>query len=106
MELSGGFAGSLVGFGIPEYEAKRYEGQMLKGTESWLPFAAIHDDQTNSRQRRPLTSWCSGCCSLSRDVLREQKCCLGRLLFFANLMGLPTGRPVLSVCPSQYCSRL
>jgi hypothetical protein len=27
----GGFAGSLVGLGIPEYEAKRYEGQMLKG---------------------------------------------------------------------------
>ncbi len=27
----GGFAGSLVGLGIPEYQAKEYEGQMLKG---------------------------------------------------------------------------
>ena len=27
----GGFAGTLVGLGIPEYEAKRYEGQLLKG---------------------------------------------------------------------------
>ena len=27
----GGFAGSLVGMGIPEYEAKQYEGRLLKG---------------------------------------------------------------------------
>lgn len=27
----GGFAGSLVGMGIPEYEAKQYEGKLLKG---------------------------------------------------------------------------
>jgi hypothetical protein len=27
----GGFAGALVGVGIPEYEAKKYEGQLLKG---------------------------------------------------------------------------
>ena len=27
----GGFAGSLVGLGIPEHQAKEYEGQMLKG---------------------------------------------------------------------------
>jgi hypothetical protein len=27
----GGFAGSLVGMGIPEYEAKNYEGELLKG---------------------------------------------------------------------------
>jgi hypothetical protein len=27
----GGFAGSLVGMGIPEYEAKKYEGELLKG---------------------------------------------------------------------------
>lgn len=27
----GGFAGSLVGMGIPEYEAKKYEGALLKG---------------------------------------------------------------------------
>jgi hypothetical protein len=27
----GGFAGGLVGLGIPEYEAKRYEGRVTKG---------------------------------------------------------------------------
>src|ERR1700676_2384158 len=27
----GGFAGALVGLGIPEYEAKRYEGRVKKG---------------------------------------------------------------------------
>src|ERR1700736_4837106 len=27
----GGFAGALVGMGIPEYEAKRYEGRIQKG---------------------------------------------------------------------------
>ena len=28
---AGGLTGALVGLGIPEYEAKRYEGKMLKG---------------------------------------------------------------------------
>lgn len=27
----GGFTGALIGVGIPEYEAKRYEGRLLKG---------------------------------------------------------------------------
>ena len=27
----GGFAGALIGMGIPEYEAKRYEGRIQKG---------------------------------------------------------------------------
>jgi hypothetical protein len=27
----GGFAGALIGMGIPEYEAKRYEGRITKG---------------------------------------------------------------------------
>src|ERR1700726_1818906 len=27
----GGFAGALIGMGIPEYEAKRYEGRVRKG---------------------------------------------------------------------------
>jgi hypothetical protein len=27
----GGFSGALVGMGIPEYEAKKYEGRILKG---------------------------------------------------------------------------
>ena len=27
----GGFTGALIGMGIPEYEAKRYEGRLKKG---------------------------------------------------------------------------
>ena len=27
----GGFTGAMIGMGIPEYEAKRYEGRLLKG---------------------------------------------------------------------------
>ena len=27
----GGFTGALIGLGIPEYEAKRYEGRVQKG---------------------------------------------------------------------------
>jgi len=27
----GGFAGSLIAMGIPEYEARRYEGELVKG---------------------------------------------------------------------------
>jgi hypothetical protein len=27
----GGFTGALIGLGIPEYEAKRYEGRIQKG---------------------------------------------------------------------------
>jgi len=27
----GGFTGALIGMGIPEYEAKRYEGSLQKG---------------------------------------------------------------------------
>ena len=27
----GGFTGAMVGMGIPEYEAKRYEGRLQKG---------------------------------------------------------------------------
>jgi hypothetical protein len=42
----GGFAGSLVGMGIPEYDAKRYERELLKGGV----LVGVHcetDDETN-----------------------------------------------------------
>ena len=29
--MAGGVAGSLIGMGIPEYEAKRYEGRVKSG---------------------------------------------------------------------------
>src|SRR5580658_6961589 len=37
----GGLVGALVGMGIPEYEAKRFEGQIKAGGFSF-PFTAIH----------------------------------------------------------------
>lgn len=43
----GGFAGALIGLGIPEYEAKRYEGRMLKGGI----LVAIHCDTAEEIKR-------------------------------------------------------
>jgi hypothetical protein len=39
----GGIAGALVGLGIPEYEAKRYEGRIRKG--GYL--VSVHCDDSN-----------------------------------------------------------
>jgi hypothetical protein len=43
----GGFAGSLVGMGIPEYEAKKYEGRLLKGGI----LVAVHCDTEEQANR-------------------------------------------------------
>jgi uncharacterized membrane protein len=42
----GGLAGALVGFGIPEYEAKQYEGKIKNGNI----MISVHTD--DSRQRK------------------------------------------------------
>jgi len=42
----GGLAGALVGFGIPEYEAKQYEGKIKNGNI----LISVHAD--DSRQRK------------------------------------------------------
>jgi hypothetical protein len=39
----GGITGSLIGFGIPEYEAKRYEGRIKKGGI----LVSVHCDDSN-----------------------------------------------------------
>jgi uncharacterized protein (DUF111 family) len=39
----GGIAGSLIGVGIPEYEAKRYEGRIKKGGI----LISVHCDDSN-----------------------------------------------------------
>jgi len=39
----GGFAGALIGLGIPEYEAKRYEGRVRKGGILLSVHADDHD---------------------------------------------------------------
>jgi hypothetical protein len=43
----GGMTGALVGMGIPEYEAKRYEGQ-IKGGRVLI---AVHSDDSNETDR-------------------------------------------------------
>ena len=42
----GGLAGALVGFGIPEYEAKQYEGKVKNGNI----MISVHTE--DSRQRK------------------------------------------------------
>ena len=43
----GGIAGALVGMGIPEYEAKRYEGKMKEGRV----LLSVHTDDSTERDR-------------------------------------------------------
>jgi hypothetical protein len=44
---AGGLTGALIGMGIPEYEAKRYEGK-VKGGNILL---SVHTDDSNQRER-------------------------------------------------------
>jgi hypothetical protein len=43
----GGLTGALVGMGIPEYEAKRYEGRVTKGGI----LLSVHSDDSDWTQR-------------------------------------------------------
>jgi hypothetical protein len=43
----GGIAGALIGMGIPEYEAKRYEGQVKNGGI----LLSVHSDNSDSTRR-------------------------------------------------------
>ena len=43
----GGIAGALVGLGIPEYEAKRYEGKVKDGNI----LISVHTDNSNEAKR-------------------------------------------------------
>src|SRR5882724_2264737 len=44
---AGGLAGALVGLGIPEYEAKRYEGKIREGNI----LISVHTDDGNEVNR-------------------------------------------------------
>jgi Protein of unknown function (DUF3341) len=44
---AGGVTGALVGMGIPEYEAKRYEGKIKDGNI----LMSVHTDDSNERDR-------------------------------------------------------
>jgi hypothetical protein len=67
----GGFAGSLVGLGIPEYEAKQYEGQMLKGRI----LVSVRCDTTEQTDRAKAILGASGAqdVATSREVSSETK---------------------------------
>lgn len=43
----GGLTGALIGMGIPEYEAKRYEGKIKDGNI----LMSVHTDDSNERER-------------------------------------------------------
>jgi hypothetical protein len=43
----GGIAGALIGLGIPEYEAKRYEGKIKEGNV----LISVHTDNSTERSR-------------------------------------------------------
>jgi hypothetical protein len=43
----GGFTGALIGLGIPEYEAKRYEGHLQKGAI----LVSVHCDTSEEIKR-------------------------------------------------------
>src|SRR5437867_5826976 len=43
----GGLTGALIGMGIPEYEAKRYEGRILKGSI----LLSVHSDNSDWTKR-------------------------------------------------------
>ena len=43
----GGITGALIGFGIPEYEAKRYEGKLKEGNL----LISVHADDSTERDR-------------------------------------------------------
>ena len=43
----GGVTGALIGFGIPEYEAKRYEGKIKEGNV----LISVHADNGTERER-------------------------------------------------------
>jgi uncharacterized membrane protein len=42
----GGIAGALVGFGIPEYEAKQYEGKLKSGNI----LISVHTEDSKARE--------------------------------------------------------
>ncbi|MGA7171672.1 MAG: DUF3341 domain-containing protein [Candidatus Sulfotelmatobacter sp.] len=67
----GGFAGSLVGLGIPEYEAKRYEGQMLKNG-ILVAVRCGTDDQTTRAKDVLMTSGAQDV-AVSREMSSENK---------------------------------
>jgi hypothetical protein len=52
----GGITGALIGAGIPEYEAKRYEGRLTKGSI----LVSLHCDKTEEIAHAKEIMGCTG----------------------------------------------
>jgi hypothetical protein len=56
-----GIAGALIGMGIPEYEAKRYEGRVKDGGI----LLSVHSDSSDSTKRAKLILEATGAQDIS-----------------------------------------
>lgn len=52
----GGFTGALIGMGIPEFEAKRYEGRLQKGGILLSVHCATSDEIKRAKQALKMTN--------------------------------------------------
>lgn len=57
----GGIAGALIGMGIPEYEAKRYEGRVKNGGI----LLSVHSDSSDSTKRAKMILEATGAQDIS-----------------------------------------
>ena len=69
----GGLTGALVGMGIPEYEAKRYEGKIKEGNI----LISVHSENSQERKRAKDIFECAGAHDISsteeESVSKEQR---------------------------------
>ena len=54
--VAGGTTGALIGLGIPEYQAKRYEGRMRKGCWPWRRCFGASQGQSQGQRRHAPSS--------------------------------------------------
>ena len=70
---AGGLTGALIGMGIPEYEAKRYEGKVKDGNI----LISVHTEECNERDRAKKILEDSGAVDISytgeSSVPKEQR---------------------------------
>jgi hypothetical protein len=64
----GGTTGALIGLGIPEYQAKRYEGRMRKGGI----LLSVHDHPSVSHRLLHLDRWRGPPRAADRRIPREE----------------------------------
>jgi len=71
----GGLTGSLIGLGIPEYEAKRYEGRIRNGGI----LLSVHCDSSEwvKRARTALEDTCGSDIATSGEAKGERRCVIG-----------------------------